>query len=295
MPRLNTTPITQRDIKDYLSDAGDDFRLELEVYNTCKKFNFQVSHGGTYQDPVTKKTRQYDLRASRMREHDRFQMQLAIECKCLKTYFPLLVYQIPKAENEDYHEIVFSYKPLDTSAHIMPTAKNIRFTGRYSHYRNIEFIGKSTVQVGRTEQKKELTGDDSEVFDKWSQALSSAEDLISESANFSDKYNARWFFTGIVPMLIVPDDTLWTVNFSEAGAQMGVPKEADETLIYVGKEYWRPGGISYIISYLHVYTLQAFKNFAGSFPSEDNPNPEIWDEFFPYDKIRNLKSSPQPS
>jgi hypothetical protein len=291
MPRLDTTPITQQDIKDYLASTGDDFRLELEVYNICKTFNFEASHGGTYQDPVTKKTRQYDIRASRVREQDRFKVQLAIECKCLKPYFPLLVYQTPKAENENYHEIVFSYEPPDPSLHTIPTAQNERFAGKYSVYRDVKFVGKSTVQIGKTEQKKEFTGDDSEVFDKWSQALSSADDLISQSAHFREEYKTKWFFAATVPILVVPDNTLWTADFSEDGVQVGAPKQADEAIIYIGKDYWHPGSISYTISYLHIYTLKAFKKFIRSFPNEDNPNSEIWDEFFPYDKIQKLKSA----
>lgn len=290
MPRLDTTPITEQDVKDYLASTGDDFRLELEVYNICKTNSFQASHGGTYQDPATKKTRQYDIRASRMRERDRLMVQFAIECKCLKPYFPLLVYQTPKTESEDYHEIVFSYEPPDPSLPVIPTAKNERFGGRYSLYRDIKFVGKSTVQVGKTEQKKEFTGDDSEVFDKWSQALSSANDLISRSAHFREEYKTKWFFAATVPILVVPDNTLWTANFSEEGVQIGAPKQAPETKIYIGKDYWHPGSISYTISYLHVYTVKAFKKFVRSFPGEDNPNLDVWDEFFPYDKIQRLKS-----
>jgi hypothetical protein len=290
MPRLDTAPITQQDIKDYLANTGDDFRLELEVFNICKTFNFEASHGGTYQDPVTKKTRQYDIRASRVSEQSSFKVQLAIECKCLKPYFPLLIYQTPKAENENYHEIIFSYEPPDPSMHTVPAAKNEHLTGKYSFYRDFKFVGKSTVQIGKTEQKKEFTGDDSEVFDKWSQALSSADDLISQSANFREKYKTKWFFAATVPILVVPDDTLWAANFSEDGAQVGTPKQADEAIIYIGKNYWHPGSVSYTISYLHIYTVKAFKKFIRSFPDEDNPNPHIWDEFFPYDKIQRLKS-----
>jgi hypothetical protein len=290
MPRLDTTPITEQDVKDYLANTGDDFRLELEVYNICKSYGFQASHGGTYQDPATKKTRQYDIRAWRMRERDRLMVHFAIECKCLKPFFPLLVYQTPKTESEDYHEIVFSYEPSDPSLHVTPTARNERFNGKYSLYRDTKFVGKSTVQVGKTEQKKEFTGDDSEVFDKWSQALSSANDLISQSAHFREEYKTKWFFAATVPILVVPDDMLWTANFSEDGVQIGAPKQSPETKIYIGKDYWQPGGISYTISYLHVYTVKAFKKFIRSFPGEDNPNLDVWDEFFPYDKIQRLKS-----
>jgi hypothetical protein len=291
MPRLDTAPITQKDIKDYLANTEDEFRLELETYNICKSCNLETSHGGTYEDPVTKKTRQYDIRALRINERCRFKVQLAVECKCLKPFFPLLIYQTPKTDAENFHEIVFSYKSADHLLPIALPARNERFTGKYSFYRDVRFIGKSTVQIGKTEHKKEFTGDDSEVFDKWSQALSSAHDLIAGSAHDCERYGMSWFFTVTLPVLVVSDNTLWTVNYSQDGKQEGAPQKTDETIIYIGKEYGGFGEVSYTISYLHVFTLKAFKRFIGRLVAEDDPNEYIWDEFFPYDKISKLKNA----
>jgi|ERR1017187_8200262 hypothetical protein len=129
------------------------------------------------------------------------------------------------------------------------------------------------------------------LFSTTSFRLSSANDLISESAYLYEKHKTGWFFAATLPILIVPDDTLWTANFSEDGVQIGVPKQTGEAIIYIGKDYWHTGSVSYTISYLHIYTLKAFKKFIRSFPDEDNPNSDIWDEFFPYDKIQKLKSA----
>ena len=53
--------IGAKDIEEYVN-SQDDFGLELRVFRACKDRSFEVLHGGTYEDPVTKKTRQYDLR-----------------------------------------------------------------------------------------------------------------------------------------------------------------------------------------------------------------------------------------
>jgi hypothetical protein len=61
MAKVRDTPITVTDINDYLC-TQDDFDLELHVHRTAAQIGLTVSHGGTYEDPVTKKHRQYDVR-----------------------------------------------------------------------------------------------------------------------------------------------------------------------------------------------------------------------------------------
>jgi hypothetical protein len=231
------------------------------------------------------------IRASRVK--DCRKVQLAIECKCLKPFFPLLIYQTPRTDEENYHEIIYSFKTSPRMNYGLPpnSASNERFSGKYSLYREIKFVGKSTVQVGKNAQTKEFVGDDSEIFDKWSQALNSAHDLIVESVNYQERYKSRCFFTITLPLLVVSDETLWTVNYSREGVQEGVPKEADHATIYIGKDYLTGSkGESYTISYLHVFTLKAFKKYMRRLVADDDPNEYIWDEFFPYDKLAKLKS-----
>lgn len=73
-----------------------------------KRRGFAASHGGTYDDPVTKKARLYDVRA--LRQQDRFRVDLAIECKSLKRYYPLLLSRIPRTADESFHDLIFSRK-----------------------------------------------------------------------------------------------------------------------------------------------------------------------------------------
>src|ERR1043166_3903146 len=104
MARLDDKPITAQDIKTYV-ESQDDFGLELRVFRACKETGFDASHGGTYEDPVTKKTRQFDVRAS-IQLAKLAKVQLAVECKSLQEFYPLVVSQIPRTENESFHELV---------------------------------------------------------------------------------------------------------------------------------------------------------------------------------------------
>ena len=85
MAKLLPDPITANDMSEYLKTS--DFQLELDVFHSLARY-IQPSHGGTYTDPVTKKDRQYDIRAEFV--HRNCYLKLAIECKNLKPNFPLL-------------------------------------------------------------------------------------------------------------------------------------------------------------------------------------------------------------
>src|SRR5437763_15331085 len=89
--------ISCSDNSEYLK-SQDDFAFELEILRSCQVGGFEVRHGGAYQDPVTRKDRQFDIRL--MHHKDRSVVKLAIECKNLKPNFPLLVSRIPRLLEE---------------------------------------------------------------------------------------------------------------------------------------------------------------------------------------------------
>src|SRR5262245_61782347 len=100
--------IAANDISKYLVDQ-DDFNLELRCLDACRRNNLLTAHGGTYTDPVTGKPRQFDLRASKTVDH--YKIQLAVECKNLKPFFPLVVSQVPRQRHESFFEVVMSCEP----------------------------------------------------------------------------------------------------------------------------------------------------------------------------------------
>ena len=59
---LSPDPITESDVKRYLNNYSD-FSFELQVLKKFVDLGFKCSHSGTYEDPVTSKSRQYDIRA----------------------------------------------------------------------------------------------------------------------------------------------------------------------------------------------------------------------------------------
>jgi hypothetical protein len=267
---LSEQPITGKDISQYLVDQ-DDFNLELRCLHACRQNNLSTTHGGTYTDPVTGKPRQFDLRASRSMEH--YKIQLAIECKNLKPFFPLVVSRVPRQRHESFFEVVMSCEPEAESASgglcVMDSFETLRISEPVPLYKDGEPVGKATTQLGKR-KTGEFESGDAEVYEKWAQAVASADDLISEASTEHERNPKSPIFTLILPVLVVTDDTLWAVDYSADGAKMEEPKQVEECTFFLGKS---SGGKAlqpnYTLSHLHIYTFSGFLKFLPSLRSHD--------------------------
>jgi hypothetical protein len=62
MAKLKRDPINARDLEDFVANNSD-FDFEMKVLAKLRSLDFECEHSGTYQDPVTHKARQFDIRA----------------------------------------------------------------------------------------------------------------------------------------------------------------------------------------------------------------------------------------
>lgn len=278
MAKLKTDPILVRDLNEYLS-GQDDFRLEISVFKSFKSRNLEVLHGGTYEDPVTKLARQFDIRGTVKKNG--LSVHLAIECKNLKESFPLLVSTLPRTDEESFHEVVYSH-PTTYSNMMGSNSDTIRITTPNSIYKNEMPCGKSTTQVGRGQNNDLVTGD-GEIYGKWSQAVSSAYDLVSDSNNDFEKNEHGIALSIIIPILVVNDGVLWEANYDEKGDLAGDPKQVSSCEVYLGKNLWTgPMGVEYTLSHLHINTLSSFENFLERLTTDD----DYWSTLFPIEQIQ---------
>src|SRR5207245_2442868 len=116
----------------------------------------------------------------------------------------------------------FSHEPQELEVRrygreFVETVRNFRLESPNSAYRENDLVGKATTQVGKS-PTGEFVDSDAEVFDKWSQALASADDMIRESASDYKRHCERCFFTLTLPVLVVSDGTLWAADYDAAGA-----------------------------------------------------------------------------
>jgi hypothetical protein len=280
MAKIRDQAVTSQEIENYLN-SQDDFALEMQVYSLATSLNFEASHGGTYQDPVTKKPRQYDIRAH-VDSNDR-RIDLAIECKSLKASFPLVVSRIPRDRSESYHQVVCSFHKDNRdpyTADVNP-AESLRIENRnnFPLYPEGEPVGKATTQIGISERGDFISGD-AEVYDKWSQALSSLSELASDASWYRDRSDSDFYVTALLPILVIPDGTLWVADYDTLGTLTSQPRLVDQTSFFLGRDFWSALS-SYNVSHLHICTLSGLKQFM----SEIQASKGSWEKFFPIQEI----------
>ena len=268
MAKLRDIPITAADLEEFLRDH-DDFALELDIFQHALQLNTIAEHGGTYVDPVTGRHRQFDLRI-RIDSLERM-LHLAVECKNIAANNPLLVSRIPRERDEAFHEVLHAYAkraPGEVPGSPKDRAEVLRVSHQGALYPVGRPVGKATAQVGRTSQG-ELTSADSESYDKWSQALASASDLVSRALQGCELTQSTLCLSVVVPVLVIGDGTLWTVDYNAAGKLTGPPVKADEAELFVDRSYSVGANTRYRISHLHIYTRSRFKELLSSLVQSD--------------------------
>lgn len=108
MPRLNDSAINSADLLGYLNGFSD-FAFELKTLEMLRAHSLECEHGGLYEDPVTNKMREFDIRA--VARNDHFAVHLAVECKNVQENYPLLVTCVPRHPSESYHEVAILREP----------------------------------------------------------------------------------------------------------------------------------------------------------------------------------------
>lgn len=270
--QLRNDQIGADDLIEFL-DGSSDFGFELRCVEALSKLGFSCEHGGSYVDPVTKKARQFDIRARNEDEAD-VRIRCAVECKNLTKNFPLLIMCVPRAQGESFHELVFSFLPRPIFGEVpafQKYCKIIRFSHPMSNYVFGSPVGKSSVQVGKARDNSFETSD-AEVFDKWSQALASAHDLAYGAA-VEGKERTRKVLSLVLPMVVVPDGTLWQAEYSDDGTRTRDPVAVDRCSFFVGRDYEagdRLGGSMLTVSHLEFVTLSGLTDLAASLLNHGN-------------------------
>lgn len=246
MPKLKSTPVTDRDLADFVA-SDSDFGFEMEVLTRLRILGFACSHSGTYRDPVSDKMRQFDIRASL--DRDESTLALAVECKNIRANNPLLISSVPRTDAEAFHDL-FMYR----AGPLYPISSIHVATGTNSAYRPGAMVGKKTDQVGREDASGELVSNDEATFDKLSQAVNSCHDLIGAQAT---KVSPP-FRRAIVPVLVIPTGLLWQVDYDADGLLVTPPRQVAKATLFLNHTWTVPTQfevLSYRLSHLEVVTL----------------------------------------
>lgn len=249
--RQPTDIITKEHLEEFIA-TQDDFALELYAYTLARELGFRPTHAGSYIDPQTGKARQFDVQASRACGEN-FHVYFAIECKALRPSFPLLVSQIPRIREESFLHIVRS-TGTGKRGHVALAPQTHSLTGGESLYGMSDFVGKALSQVGFNGEGK-LHSRDSEVFEKWGQAIASSSQLINRAASLNNFMEKPLQESAVLPILVVPDGTLWIVNYPSSGEHTE-PAQTHEAQYFIDSTQTMQANpeATFVLSHLHIVT-----------------------------------------
>lgn len=284
--------ITPQNIRDAVA-GHDDFGHEMRLREIIQSVpDAESTHGGTYLDLVTGKPRQYDFRCI-LRRDDRA-LQFAVEGKNLFTYSPVVVCGTMRSTEDAFHEIIESRFGLFTE--VNPITKSVDsitdgwdcLTRRVTDsmvYPYGAFTGKSVMRLkpakdGAGKKADYTTAPDTDVYERWNQALSSSYDLCKSATEYAHGFSRRHYFTATVPVVVVPDDSLWTLNYDKAGVVCSEPSRTDHCPFFVDRRLKVTGwgaDQGFSLSHIHFCTLSGFKSWVVSIQASE----DLWIQWFP--------------
>jgi hypothetical protein len=282
MPKWCNESINESDISEYCSTESD-FAFELQTMALLQSLGVKCEHGGVYEDPVTEKARQFDIRGLlELGQINR--VRLAVECKNIRENFPLVVLTVPRSFDESYHEFISSHQPIQQELSITGVGvrkmagigedkrKRVRQLAPASMYPVSAPVGKSCCQVGR-DSNGGIRGSDAEAYDRWWQAIQSSHDLVASAEDDWKLSRQGVSNTLVLPVISIPDDRLWIVKYSQDGAMNGSPTKADRASLYVNKfipSSNRLSGIGMWVSHIEVLTQTGLKELVNSLTDRSN-------------------------
>jgi hypothetical protein len=262
--------ITPEQIKQIALD-DDDFGHEMRVGDILENplasvdaRNREIAriwppeHGATYQDPRLGKTRQFDFRCKidwGAPSHTK-RVLLAIECKNLNPEYPLVICGRPRTPEESW--LIFLNRPENEIAQLG------KFEGRSSYYPPDEFVGKNILRI-KEKAGKLCADNDSEIYDKYSQALASMHDLAFEAAYTAQGATCTAFFA--LPLVVVPDKSLWFLNYNNRG-EPNTPAQIDRCAYYVKHKMnlARPDiTLPFVVTHIHFATCKGLSQILTEF------------------------------
>lgn len=282
------TPPTPADVKQVILDESD-FAHEMrvgQVYTTILKGHNSANaseprmerplHSGCYRDYATNKMRQFDYQCEIIGDFDspnQKKVFLAVECKNIPETCPLVIFCVRRTE-PTYYTYVESNRANSV----------VRRVDMPNWIYNEPFVGKKCARIKWRDDGFTIDSQagEKEVFERYAQALSSAFDLARRSCSFARATHKEVISSLILPLIVLPDRSLWRVDHDGAGSIVGEPVLVEQCSYFVD---WRfnAGELAHLnqndFAFTHVQflTLQGF----GAFVAKFSRSRAFWQTIFP--------------
>ena len=255
----------------------------VEVSNGVTEL--KVSHGGLYHPlGFNQSQRQYDYRV--LCAHGNRIIRLAVECKNFFPGSPVVVCGAPRAASESRLDLVVSDVRMVVE-HGRGQQKRMgigQISSPSALYPVGGFVGKSIVRPDPTASKEKevvkgsgyrLTGD-GDIWERWNQSVSHAA-VLAEIATTESKRLGTLTFTSILPVVVVPEDCLWTITYNEDGTIEGDPVKVSVASLFIGSNHTVGDFASIQLSHIHLMTPKGLGDFVAGLGDVSGP---LWKEIF---------------
>lgn len=299
-----------------LINKQSSFPFEMKVLNYINNSGYDTKHAGTYLDRHKNITREFDIRAEKNIKPGKY-IKLAIECKCIEMSSPFIVHSVEASTEDQKHTILIEYKSLnDYLKKETSTYKDVSFlsnfsiprphkielgyqlksyevkkrkinpnTTLYSCNKDLNFIGKSLDQVHKNGNGDGIKLNDSEMYNKISQAICSTYDLI-DGCRESEENNQDINQHLVLPILVVPNNTLYNIIYKKNGEVKSKLKPVNNISYYIDKDFskgFSPMFPVHNIPYLEIVTVDGLKLLIEKI--ENDPNESYQESFLHEDEL----------
>lgn len=225
------------------------------------------------------------------------EIRMAIECKSFSKNSPIVISGILRPNSEATHSIIVTN--LDSNKgdrKFISHYETQTFSNQAAYYQPHLFTGKSINKIKPLKGQSasfELTGD-GDIYTTLNQSIASCYDLCQNGTGYIYELHPLELYTAIIPIVVVPDDCLWTLVYNETGEIISDASRTSYCEYFVGKNIkLRPnmaGGATaaLTITHLHIYTLSGFRELVsqlkrGGEPTRDNASRDtsFWGRLFP--------------
>jgi hypothetical protein len=194
---------------------------------------------------------------------------LAVECKNLNADLPLVVCGRPRTVEESYHAFLQLETPKPNVLPVWLRKKD----GFNSIYQPDQFVGKSLLRL-KKKQNEICAEGDSEIYDRWAQALASSHDLADRAFDENLPQKSCAF---VMPLVVVPDNSLWIVSYKDDGTPDADPIKVDKCEFYVEQKLNLSSMPQLVLTHIHFVTLKGLSQMLADFVA---PRTRTWKRIF---------------
>lgn len=290
-------------IKDVL-DQDSSFTFEMKVLKELSDMKFKTEHSGVYTDPYTKQNREFDIRAWLL-QTDNWHIDLSVECKNISPEVPLIIHSTPIPLSERTHSLIINHSNIssysarkkfrssgDFTRPLMPITQGMNayeysfnYIARHTVksggnvfptlYSDFAFVGRSMDKLKSKSkgqgQEKTYYFDDSDIYQKFSQAQNSLVDLIEDAYCQEFEESIHQFL--VLPIVVLPDGTLWEQKYSPDGSKVGDPELVERVPFYVNKTYIKElhqNTPNFTIRFVEIVTFSGLKKLMAKILNQDH-------------------------